>query len=61
VIHQDSHDILLDWPRCFTCHQALSSAYASVADMDLGPHSAERLIQVLRDEAERYIAHGAAS
>ena len=32
MIHADTHDPILDWHRCLVCSQALSAAFAGVAD-----------------------------
>ena len=61
VQHEKTHDPIIDWPRCLVCNNALSAAFANVADMPLGPRDAGKLITVLRREAERHVSHGAAS
>ena len=61
TVHLDTHDPVLDWQRCLVCSNALSAAFATLADMDLGPNGSGRLVEVLRAEAEKAVAHGAAS
>ena len=50
--HLPSHDELMDYPRCPTCRQRLSAAYARMAESvpGLGPHEPEMLIRRLREE-----------
>jgi hypothetical protein len=49
--HEADHDPLLDYPRCWTCNTALSSAFNRLADLDLGPNDAAELIRRLRELA----------
>ena len=48
TVHLDTHDPVLDWQRCLVCSNALSAAFATLADMDLGPNGSGRLVEVLR-------------
>ena len=58
--HAEHHDPTLDWPNCPVCSQALSASFAVLADLDLGPNGSGRLVDVLRAEASKAIAFGAA-
>jgi hypothetical protein len=59
--HTDDHDPVAEWSRCSTCSQALSAAFAKLADMDLSPFGSGRLVEVLKQEALRSVAEVAAS
>lgn len=59
--HTDAHDPTVDHVRCLVCAEALSAAFAQLADLDLGPKDAGRLISELRRLAEQAVAHGAAA
>lgn len=58
--HLESHDPVEQWSRCWTCHQALSAAFAKLADLDLSPYGTGRLVEVLREEALKAAAQGPA-
>jgi hypothetical protein len=61
MMHVGTHDPIVDHRRCLVCNQALSAAFAVLADMDLGPNGSGRLVEVLRAEANKAVALGAAS
>jgi hypothetical protein len=58
--HEDSHDPIAEWSRCWICNQALSAAFARVADLHLGLAEAGELLERIRAEAALAIAQTAA-
>lgn len=60
MTHDASHDPTVAHGECFVCADALTAAFIKLADLNLGPRDAARLIAVIRRLALEVVANRAA-